>query len=131
MTSPNSVTPIGWARVWAAAKPFARPMPRAGAWYPVLGETSGNRVVLQVRGKRVAVQKNLVEIRNDQPQAFTVVSHSRAQTAELREAHGADVERVYAVCPVCAARVKVLEAQPMATCEKCDHLAKVAWWEAG
>ena len=131
MTSTESVTPLGWARVWAAARPFARPMPRAGAWYPVVGEASGNRVVLQVRGKRVAVQKNLVEIRNEQPQSFTVVIRSRATIAELREAHGRDVDRVYAVCPACATRVHVLEAQEMATCAQCGHLAKVAWGETG
>ncbi len=131
MTSPSSTTPVGWARVWAAARPFARPMPRAGAWYPVVGEASGNRVVLQVRGKRVAVSRHLLEIRDDQPKAFTVVFRSRAYAAELRETRGAEVERIYAVCPCCAARIRVLEAQTMATCATCGHLDKVAWWETG
>jgi len=131
MTATNTDTPIGWARVWASARPFARPTPRAGAWYPVVGEASGERVVLAVRGKRVAVQRSLVEIRPDRPQAFTVVVLSRAYSAELREAHGADVERIYAVCPLCAARVRTFEDQATATCAKCGHTAEVAWWETG
>jgi hypothetical protein len=131
MTSSSTATPNSWARVWAAARPFARPMPRAGAWYPVVGEASGNRVVLQVGGRRVAVPKNLLEIRTDQPHAFTVVCRSRAYSAELRDALGTEVARLYAVCPVCAERLLVVEPQPMATCGKCGHHANVAWWETG
>ena len=131
MTTTHTDTPTGWARVWAAARPFARPMPRAGAWYPVVGEASSDRVVLTVRGRRVAVQKSLVEIRPDRPQAFTVVVLSRAYSAEMRQAHGTDVARIYAVCPVCAARIRTFEGQATAACPKCGHSAEVAWWETG
>jgi hypothetical protein len=130
MADVSSVNPIGWARVWAAARPFARPMPRAGAWYPVVGEASGERAVLEVGGRRVAVQKTLLEIRTDRPQAFTVVVLSRESEARLHST-GREVGRVYAVCPACAARVRVVERQAMATCRKCGHYAKVAWWETG
>jgi len=42
-----------WARAWATARPFATPMPRRGAWYPVVGETSGDRIVLEISGRKV------------------------------------------------------------------------------
>lgn len=121
----------GWARLWATAHPFARPTPRAGAWYAVVGETSGERAVLEVRGKRVAVQKKLLEIRSDRPQVFTVVVRSRETAETVRETLGTAIMRIYAVCPVCTERVRVLENQAMATCGKCGHRGEVAWWETG
>ena len=73
----ESGTPTGWARVWVTARPFARPMPRAGGWYPVVGEASGDRAVIDVRGKRVAIHRKLLEIRPARPDVFTVVVRSR------------------------------------------------------
>ena len=131
MTTTNDISPLRWARVWATARPFARPMPRAGAWYPVVGEASGDRVVLRVRDKRVAIQKNLVEFRNEQPRAFTFVIRPRSSAAQQGDAAGKAFERVYAVCPDCATRVRVLEGQTKATCPKCGHSDDVAWWETG
>jgi hypothetical protein len=106
-------------------------MPRAGAWYPVVGEASGERVVLEIRGKRVAVQKRFLEVRSERPDLFTVVVHTRDAAAALRETLGPAVQRVYAVCPVCAHRVRVVEDQAMATCAECDHRGAVAWFETG
>ena len=127
----DSDTATGWARLWATARPFARPTPRAGAWYAVVGETSGERAVLEVRGRRVAVHKKLLEIRTDRPNVFTVVVRSRETAEHASEKLGAAVQRVYAVCPACTARVRVLDDQPMATCGKCGHRGEVAWWETG
>ncbi len=129
MTHAGSGEPIGWARVWPTAHPFARPLPRAGAWYPVLGETSGERAVLVIRGRRVAIQKRLLEIRSDRPNVFTVVVRSREAAASL--APGAPIARVYAVCPACSQRVQIVDQQLMATCTKCGHEAEVAWWDTG
>src|SRR6185295_1940185 len=67
-------TTLGWARPWALARPFTRPTPRAGAWYPIVGEAGDERVVLEIRGRRVAVQKKLLEIRAGRPDRITVVS---------------------------------------------------------
>ena len=128
--SPTS-TPTGWARLWTTARPFARPMPRAGAWYPVVGEASEERIVIEVRGKRVAVQKRFLEIRPDRPKVFTVVVHTRDAAAALRETLGPEVQRIYAVCPACAQRVRVVEGQVMATCTKCGHHGDIAWEETG
>ncbi len=129
MTDAASTERTGWARLWATAHPFARPMPRAGAWYPVVGEASGERAVLEVRGKRVAVRKTLLEFRPERPKVFTVVVRSREAAATLFATSGSDIARVYAVCPACAQRVPVVEDQVAATCAKCGHEAEIAWWE--
>ncbi len=121
----------GWARLWAAARPFARPTPRAGAWYPVVGDASGERAVLEVRGKRVAVAKKFLEIRADRPRVFTVVVRSRDTAENVLQGGGAKIERVYAVCPCCTERVHVMKEQSQASCPKCGHHAEVAWWETG
>lgn len=131
MTHPGSAEPMGWARIWATAHPFARPAPRAGAWYPVVGEASGQRAVLEVRGKRVAILKSLLEIRPDRPQVFTVVVRSRDTAARLVATGGPEIGRVYAVCPACTDRTRVLDNQALATCAKCGHRAEIAWWETG
>ncbi|MGD0993682.1 MAG: hypothetical protein ABR998_14570 [Gemmatimonadales bacterium] len=119
----------GWARLWATAHPFARPMPRAGAWYPVVGEASGERAVLEVRGKRVAVRKTLLEFRSERPKVFTVVVRSRDADSTLSAKFGREMARIYAVCPACTQRVPVVENQVAATCAKCGHQAEIAWWE--
>ena len=41
------------------------------------------------------------------------------------------IERIYAVCPACSARVHVAANQPMASCHQCGNHAEVAWWETG
>ncbi len=131
-TTITSITSaVGWARLWASARPFARPTPRAGAWYPVVGDASGERAVLQVRGKRVAVQKKFLEIRPDRPTVVTVVVRSRDTTETAVQDRGAPLDRVYAVCPACAERVRVVREQERATCPKCEHHGEVAWWETG
>jgi len=129
MTHGLSSVPIGWARVWPTAHPFARPEPRAGAWYPIVGEASGERVVLEIRGKHVAIQRRLLEIRDERPKVFTVIV--RSLDAPAPAAAGAPISRIYAVCPACGQRVHVLDEQPRAVCPHCGHEAEVAWWETG
>ena len=90
--------PFGWARLWAIAKPFARPMPRAGAWYPVVAQAGEARMVLEIHGGRVAVGRQFLELRDDHPTRFTVVCRALDDT---NPAFGTpdDLGRRYAVCP--------------------------------
>jgi hypothetical protein len=125
MTHGLSSEPIGWARVWPTAHPFARPTPRAGAWYPILGEASGERLVLEIRGKHVAIQRRLLEIRDERPKVFTLI----VRTREAAAAAGAPISRIYAVCPVCTHRVQIVDQQTEALCPQCGHQAEIAWWE--
>ncbi len=127
----TSTKPKSWARLWATARPYARPMPRAGAWYPVVGEASGERVVIDVRGKKVAVAKRFLEVRPERPRSFTVVWHSRESVARLQETVGPDVPRIYGVCPSCAQRVRIFEGQSEGRCAGCGHRGIVAWDETG
>lgn len=123
---------LGWARVWFAAKRDDPETPlRQGAWYPVV--TSGvSRAVLDVLGKRVAVEQDALEVRAKRPDRFTVVYRTHDDPNPARGTRG-DVGRRYGVCPMCATRVAfrggVIPA--VTTCPKCRHEGIVAWWETG
>ncbi len=116
-----------WARLFAAAKPALDPMPRAGAWYPVVEELDG-QVVIEVSDERVAVPANLIEIREKRPKLFTVV---RKAIGDPNPAGGtpADPGRVYAVCPECDGRTKLFGEPPVIACDHCGHRGEVAWWD--
>ena len=122
--------PIGWARPWAIAKPFSLPTPRSGAWYPIMGDADPERVVLIIRGKRVAVARRLLEMRNDRPDAFTVVVRSKNDTNPAVGTEQ-DVGRRYAVCPSCSSRLPLYHDSPYMTCGTCGHRGEVAYWETG
>lgn len=125
------VNPVGWARTWATSRPYARPMPRAGAWYPVLGEANNDRVVLEIRGKKVAIQKKFLEIRDKRPETFTAVTRTRNTVSLVLQNRGHEVPRTYAVCPRCMNRVDAFNGQAAANCRSCGHAAEIAWWETG
>lgn len=120
----------GWARPWATARPFAKPTPRTGAWYPIVGEADDNRVVLEIRGKRVAVLRRLLEIRPDRPTWFSAVVRARG-TEHPAAGTPQDLGRVYAVCPACGTRVRVSQDQIGALCPDCGHRGEIAWWDSG
>jgi len=105
-------------------------MPRAGAWYPVVGETTGDRAVLEIRGKKVAIHKKLLEIRPEKPKTFTVVVRTRSTVATVT-ASGVRMDQTYAVCPACTNRVRILKNDKVASCPECNHRGEVAWWETG
>ena len=120
----------GWARPWATARPFSHPTPRAGAWYPIVGEADETRVVLEIRGRKVAVQRGLLEIRADRPNRFTVVSRTLDDTNPVLGT-AIDLGRTYAVCPTCGTRVHLFGETKFAVCGECGHRGEVAWWETG
>jgi DNA-directed RNA polymerase subunit RPC12/RpoP len=135
---------IGWARLWPAAKRAgaADRRLRQGAWYPVVSR-GASRLVLEVSGERVAVPHDLLEVRSTRPDRFTVVYRTRDDPNPARDTRR-DLGRVYAVCPVCAARVLLARRPYLGTtgvwvttgveharCRKCGHEGVVAWWETG
>lgn len=120
----------GWARPWAIARPFSRPTPRAGAWYPILGDADEQRVVLQIRGRKVAVLRRLVEIRSERPSRFSVVYRSPHEANPARGT-ASDLGRRYAVCPSCGSRLPLFHETPALTCGTCQHRGEVAYWETG
>ena len=121
---------VGWARPWAIAKPFSVPAsPRAGAWYRVLGRSEDGRLVLEIRGRRMAVLPHLVEFRERRPTRFTLVV--RPRNTPIPGHSNGDVGRIYAVCPSCNARVPLYGEPPTITCGTCHHRGEVAYWETG
>ena len=123
-------TTLGWARVFPAIKrPPSDPIARLGVWYPVVSRGE-RRVVLEVNGSHVDLPDDLVELRDKRPEKFTVVYRTEA---DPNPAHGtrADLGRVYAVCPSCAARVKLRGHPEDLECTMCAHRGVVAWWETG
>lgn len=121
--------PVGWGRVWPVARPESDPMPRHGAWYPIVnrGET---RVVLDVNGQRVTLPVEQVEVRDKRPDRFTVVYRVETQPNPV---HGTrkDLGRVYAVCPSCTHRFRLIGQPEETVCTECRHKGVIAWWETG
>jgi hypothetical protein len=130
MTTTTSPSVIAWARPWALARPFTRPTPRAGAWYPVVGEAGDERVVLEIRGRRVAVHKNMLELRTERPKVITVVARAEKEPSPAA-GKAWDLGKIYGVCPECGSRIRLFGEIPMATCGECGHRGEVAWWETG
>lgn len=120
---------IAWARLFAVAKPFCRPMPRAGAWYPVVRDI-GDRLVLKVGDRRVAVACRFLEVRDRRPLRFTVVRRPAADPNPAADTPE-DLGRVYAVCPSCVGRIRLFGEPQVLTCRRCGHRGEVAWWETG
>lgn len=118
-----------WARLFPAARPFLRPMPRAGGWYPVVRDL-GERMVLEIAGKRVAVPNTLLEIRDTRPSRFSVVRRS-ADEARALAGQPDDPGRVYTVCPSCHVRAPLFGEPVMRVCASCGHRGEIAWWETG
>jgi hypothetical protein len=123
--------PLGYARIWVAAKRDAGwDKVRQGAWYPVL-RTSPDRVVLDVSGHSLALPHDALEIRDRQPLRFTVVYRLREERSPVKGT-SRDVGRVYAVCPMCATRLKLPPVPPITgACSRCGHEEAIAWWETG
>jgi hypothetical protein len=121
----------GWARVWVAIKRDPDwGMVRQGAWYPVL-RGGATRLVLDVPRGSLALPKEAVEIRPNQPRRFTAVYRARNEPNPV-QGTSADLGRVYAVCPLCASRVKLPPVPPLTIrCPKCRHEEIIAWWETG
>ena len=105
-------------------------MPRAGAWYPVVGETSQDRIVLEIGGRKVAVQRKFVEVREKRPDTFTAVTRTR-NTVSVMHQKGQAIPRTYAVCPRCMNRIDAFPGQVATQCRLCGHAGEIAWWETG
>jgi hypothetical protein len=105
-------------------------MPRRGAWYPVIGETSGDRAVIEIAGRKVAIARRYLEIRPRRPNSFTAVIRGKDEPNPARGTP-ADLGRTYAVCPACGARNRAWQQLTVLSCSQCRHNGEVAWWESG
>ncbi len=121
---------ILWARLYAIARPITNPRLRQGVWYRVLNDDLGDRVVLSVRNRRLAVPRGLLEIRDKPPTRFTVVYRARTDPNPA-EGTANNLGRRYAVCPACGVRVRLGGEPEVLRCPECDHKGEVAYWETG
>jgi hypothetical protein len=103
-------------------------MPRAGAWYPVIREL-GERLVLEVGQRRVAIAAGLVEVRETRPVRFTVVRRP-INVPNPTEGTPEDLGRVYSVCPMCYGRDRLFGEPLIHACSQCGHRGELAWWES-
>src|SRR5262245_50661685 len=118
------------ARLWVIARPDTQPRLRQGVWYPVVGEASGDRAVLGVGHRKVAIARRFIEIREQRPERFTVVYRGQGDHNPAEGTKG-DLGTIYAVCPACGARVRLQGRPDAAACGKCAHQGEIAWWETG
>ena len=95
-----------WARL---AGGVLHPL-RAGAWYPVLS-VDHDEVVLAIHQKSVAVPRGRVEIVDERPDVWTLVTRE----------WGAP----YLVCPNCAERVPLGAPAERLSCPRCDSWFRV------
>jgi hypothetical protein len=102
-------------------------MPRTGAWYPVVAEAGPERAVLEIHGKRVAIRKQLLEIRSERPKAFTGVIRSRTTVAAVEVLRRGERDAIYAVCPKCAERIPVSKGASVVSCTACQHRDQIIW----
>lgn len=120
----------GWARLYSTSRPFTNPRLRQGVWYPIVDPDLGERVVVQVKERRVAVPQRLLEIRAERPTRFTVVYLARNQPNPAKGT-ARFLGRKYAVCPACGVRVRLAGEPEQLQCAECGHQGEVAWWETG
>jgi hypothetical protein len=131
MTAPfNPTTAKGWARLYPTAHPFTIPRLRQGVWYPVVDPALGERVVVQVKDRRVAVPKKALEIRDKRPTRFTVVVLAKGGPNPA-EGTPRFLGRRYVVCPLCGVRVRLGGEPEVMRCPECGHVGEVAYWETG
>src|SRR3989304_2323158 len=103
MTAPSEPSGArGWGRLYPTSRIVTKPRRRRGVWYPIVDPDLGERLVIQVLGRSVAVPKRLVEIRPKRPTRFTVVYLARNQPNPA-EGTARFLGRKYAGCPACAA----------------------------
>ena len=121
--------PVAWARLWAATRPELNPRLRYGAWYPVVSQGE-SLAVLEIRGRRVAVPADLLEMRPKRPDRFTIVVRTASDETPVSGTRS-DPGRVYAVCPHSGSRVRLRGHPDELDCPECGHRGIIAWWETG
>lgn len=124
--------PIGWARVWPAAKPGVTRMLRRGAWYPVVDDSDPQSVTVIVARQSRRIPRRILEIRDNRPPParFTVVYRTTRDPNPVRGTKQ-DLGMQYAVCPECGARARLYARPERLTCQDCGYRAEIAWWETG
>ncbi len=122
----------GWARVRPSVRLSVSRHLRRGAWYTVVADAEAERVFLAITNRAVAVPRHILQVRPrlPRPHRFSVVYCAKGERNPVRGT-AADLGNTYAVCPHCAARLRLFAHQLAVHCTDCAHEAEVAWWDTG
>jgi len=96
---------------------------RRGAWYRTV-DLGQSEVMLEVHGRERSFDVHFLEIVNNRPMKWTIVSGAR--NAVLIPARW---RKGYAVCPNCRWRQLPLGQPQALRCEGCNEVFEVAWGE--
>jgi hypothetical protein len=112
----------GWAR---SSNKFADAL-RRGAWYPVVDERGGEKLVVQVDQSQIEVAKGNLLIRVDPPTHWSIVVRTGVMRPTWSGPHSAG-DTTYAVCPHCSER-QFFDAKPNTLeCRRCHRSSPVDW----
>jgi len=114
--------PKQWARV---RKTGAHGL-RRGAWYAVVNASKPTMVFLDVNRKSVAMDRTLLEFREEQPAAWSVVERGPEEPRMSRSGRG-PFPPVYGVCPQCRSRADLADGITRLGCLDCGGEYPVDW----
>jgi hypothetical protein len=119
MTTPSS-------RQWARIKRPSGHGLRRGAWYPVLDDTRGDALTLNVGSQSVTVDRATVELTSEKPHKWSVVRWN-PRDDEARLAAQAMLGPTYGVCPNCRGRSNLDATDTQKKCPVCELLFEIDW----
>jgi hypothetical protein len=115
-------------RAWARVLPKGAHLLRRGAWYPVANDRTPQLLVLAVGKRTVPVPRDLVQVREQRPELWSIVVRAPADP-NIERGTERDLGPIYAVCPICAYRTRLSEEPGDMHCPRCDRAYAVEWDE--
>jgi hypothetical protein len=116
----------GWARITDGVADILR----RGAWYPVVEKSPDGHVVIDVRdGVQVRLSSSDVILRQQPPEAWSVVVRTGVLRPTLGKKKGSDVITTYGVCPHCHERQEFEGKPARLKCTRCAKESAVDWSE--
>ena len=113
-------------RLWARVRKTGAHGLRRGAWYKVLNDSKPTVVFLDVNRKSVVMDRTLLEFREQEPMAWSVVARSPDEPRLSRSGRG-PFPATYAVCPQCRARADLDDGIAKLHCVDCGSDYPVDW----
>lgn len=116
----------GWARITDSVADILR----RGAWYPVVDTSPDGHVVIDVReGVQVRLSSADVILRQQPPEAWSVVVRTGVLRPTLGKKKGSEVVTTYGVCPHCHERQEFEGKPARLKCTRCAKESAVDWSE--
>lgn len=113
-------------RRWARVKATRAHGLRRGAWYAVVNDSKPGIVFLDVSKRNVAVDRSLLEFRDQPPDHWSVVVR-KPEDVSAGRASAAHLNPTYGVCPQCRGRSNLFAGAPRSRCTYCGGEFPVDW----